>query len=67
MSDLVSKCSPPFFGFAGAILAGVERSDCEKRIKMFIRKVMRAIPTAENAIPFHEYKSEDQWRNFKAP
>jgi hypothetical protein len=32
-----------------------------------MRKVTKAKPTADIAIPFREYKSEDQWRNFRAP
>lgn len=48
-------------------MEGVERSDCENRIKMCIRKVTKAKPNAKSAMPFHEYRSEDHWRNFRAP
>lgn len=63
----VPEGSPWFLGFAGTTLAGVERSDWENWIKTCIRTVTMANTTAENAIPFHEDRSEVHCKNFKAP
>ena len=64
---MASSCSPLFFGFAGATLAGVERSDCENRIKTCMRAVTTTKPTVENATPFQDDSSEVHWRNFTDP
>jgi hypothetical protein len=67
LSSPVSEGFPSFLVFAGATLAGVERSDWENRIKMCIRTVTTAKPDTVNAIPLREDKREDHWRNFSAP
>lgn len=59
LSCVVCSSSLLFLGFDGTTLAGVERSDWEKRIKICIRTVTIPKPNAENAMPFHEDKSED--------
>lgn len=64
---MASDCSPLFFGFAGAILAGFERSDCENKIKMCMRPVTTAKPKVENATPFQDDSNEDHCRNFTKP
>lgn len=64
---LGSDDSPPFLGFAGATFAGVERSDWENLMRMFIRTVTMPNPTAVNEIPFHEDRSEDHCKNFRVP
>ena len=41
-------------GLAGVTLAGVDRSDWEKRMRICMRTVTMARQDAENVRPFHE-------------
>ncbi|EEF35645.1 conserved hypothetical protein [Ricinus communis] len=50
-----------------ATWAGVECSECKKRINMFIKTVMFERADTDNAIPFHDDESDEHWRNFKVP
>lgn len=65
LSSLIVEVSP-LLGFAGATLAGVDRSALENWIKNCIRIVTIAKPIAEKVMPFHEEKSDDPWRTLKA-
>ena len=59
--------STVFLSFAGATLAGVERSAWLNCINTCIRAVISPSVAAEKAIPFHVDRRADHWRNFITP